>query len=224
MAKILIAEDELRLCQQLRDWLTFERYLVDVVHNGKDALQYLRTYLYDLIILDWMIPDITGVEVCRQFRAAGGTSPILMLTGKKQLLEKEEGLDSGADDYLTKPFEPRELSARVRALLRRQASFTGMTLNTRDLVVDPRSRRVTKGDQEIHLLPLEYALLEFLMRYPGEIFSAEALLDRVWTAESEASIDAVRTYIKTLRRKITGAEQSPIIRTIYGVGYRLDPE
>jgi two-component system, OmpR family, response regulator len=177
---------------------------------------------YDVIVLDWDLPGATGVEICTSFRAKGGNTPIIMLTGKSTLRDKEEGLDSGADDYLTKPFHIKELSARIRALLRRPLSVTGNTLKVGDITLCPISYKVTKAEQEVQLLPREFALLEFLMRHPGQVFGAEALLDRVWNSDSEASPDALRTCMKRLRKKIESPEGDSIIKTVHGVGYKLE--
>jgi len=146
----------------------------------------------------------------------------LMLTGKGTINDKEQGLDAGADDYLTKPFHLKELSARIRALLRRPVTFTGTTLKVGSLEIDPSSHRLTIEGREVNLLPKEYAILEFLMRHPNEVFSPDALLNRVWNSESEASTDTVYTYIKTLRKKVSPEAPSSIIKTVHGVGYKLE--
>ncbi|HEY9788243.1 MAG TPA: response regulator transcription factor, partial [Candidatus Obscuribacterales bacterium] len=146
----------------------------------------------------------------------------IMLTGRAKIDEKEEGLDSGADDYLTKPFSMRELNARVRALLRRPAAYSGNELKARDIVLEPESHRVTKQGREIKLLPKEFALLEFLLRNPGRVFSPEALLERVWESTSDASPDTVRIHVNRLRSKLDTKGEDSIIGTVHGVGYRLD--
>jgi len=222
MAKILVVEDEQDLSGPVRDWLGREHHLVEVVDNGPDALDRLRIYKYDVVILDLMLPGLSGMEVCRRFRSAGGTTPILMLTAKTTVEDKEAGLDAGADDYLTKPFHLKELSARVRALLRRPAPVSGNVLNVRSLVLDTSACRVTKDGHELHLLPKEFSLLEFLMRHPNQVFSADALLDRVWASDTSALPDTVRTHIKTLRKKIDDEDSPSFIRTIHGVGYKLE--
>lgn len=221
MAKILLVEDDVELTAMISEWLEFERYMVEVAHNGRDGSDRLRNCQYDVIILDWSLPDTTGIELCRGFRADHGTTPIIMLTGHGSISDKEAGLDSGADDYLTKPFNMKELSARIRALLRRSSSSPSNVLKVSDLIVDPTKYKVTKGGAEIQLLPREFALLEFFMRHPDEVFSADALLQRVWHSESEASSDALRTCIKRLRQKLDGDNDNSIIQTIPRVGYRL---
>lgn len=222
MAKILIVEDEPDLSEPVRAFLTHEHHLVEVVTDGLEALERLRFYKYDVIILDWMLPGMHGVEVCKSFRASGGTTPILMLTSRRQTNDKIAGLDAGADDYLTKPFDIQEISARVRALLRRPQAVHSNVLRARDIVLETSTFRVTRNGQDIQLLPKEFALLEFFMRHPNQVFSAEALLDRVWSSESEASPETIRTYIKRLRQKIDTKEQPSIISTVHGVGYKLD--
>lgn len=222
MAKILIVEDEPDLSEPVRAYLTHEHHLVEVVADGNEAMERLRFYKYDLIIMDWMLPGMQGVEVCKAFRAGGGTTPILMLTSRKQTQDKIAGLDAGADDYLTKPFDLQEISARVRALLRRPQQVNSNVLKARNLVLETSTFKVTRDETDIQLLPKEFALLEFFMRHPGQVFSAEALLDRVWSSESEASPETIRTYIKRLRQKIDTEGQPSILSTVHGVGYKLD--
>jgi two-component system, OmpR family, manganese sensing response regulator len=221
MSKILIVEDEIELAEQLRRSLAREQHLVEVVHDGQAALDYLRVSQYDLLVLDWMMPKMTGVEVCRWQRSRGDKTPILMLTARADIEDKESGLDAGADDYLTKPFHLRELMARVRALLRRGVSPTN-ELRVEDLVLDPTARSLHRGGTEIKLEPKEFNLLEFLMRHPNQAFKAEALVARVWEAESEISPDAIRVYIRGLRKKIDVDGKPSIIATVHGSGYRLD--
>ena len=166
---------------------------------------------------------MSGVDVLRNFRASGGTTPAIMLTGKQALDDKEEGLDAGADDYITKPFHPRELSARMRAVLRRPRDVSADVLKFGDLALDAKAGRVYKSGTEVSLQPREFSLLEFLMRHPHETFSAEALLDRVWSSESDASTDAVRVIVTRLRNKIDTQGQDSFIRTAHRVGYSFVP-
>jgi len=222
MAKILLVEDEPDFLMLISEWLKNEKHLVEAVENGEDALDRLRFYKYDCVILDWMLPALSGIEVCKMYRSTGGTTPILLLTAKKHVDEKEQGLDAGADDYLTKPFEMKELSARIRALLRRPQAFSGSILHVGNLMLEPNSFRVTRNGEDVALLPKEFALLEFLMRHPNQVFSAEALLDRVWSSDSEASPETIRTYIKRLRKKIDVDGQPSVLSTVHGVGYKLD--
>ncbi len=221
MAKIFVVEDDRELLSGLIDSLSSQGYSVESCSEGIEASEKLAYYKYDVIILDWQLPGKSGVELCHQFRRQGGLTPILMLTGRSQTADKEQGLDAGADDYLTKPFQMRELLARVRALLRRPITFTGTNFIVGDITLEVDTRRVCKDGHEIELLPLEYKLLEFLMRHCEQTFSAEALLERVWKSTSDASPDAVRTCIKTLRRKIANSDGSSILQTVYGVGYKV---
>ncbi len=222
MARVLLVEDDQDLVSRITKWLSLERYSVEAIGNGREALEILRESTYDFIILDWHMPELTGLEMCRYYRASGGTTPILMLTGKADIADKEAGLDAGADDYLTKPFHPRELCARLRALGRRPTARLGDELKIGGLVLDLNKYLLHRNGTEIDLLPLEFALLEFFMRNPGRVFGADVLLERVWPVNSEASPEAVRTCIKTLRRKIDIDGQPSLIKTVHGVGYKLE--
>ena len=221
MVKILLVEDDSDMAATINKWLTSEQHVVDAVHSGREGLERLELYQYDLIILDWQLPEISGLDVCKQFRARQGTTPIIMLTGRSTVADKTSGLDSGADDYLTKPFSMAELSARLRALLRRPPVSTSNVLRVGPLIIDPIKHTAIRDNIRLHLLPKEFALLEFLMRHPEEVFSVEALLQRVWHSESDATTDAIRTCIKRLRDKIDTDPENSIIETIPRVGYRL---
>jgi DNA-binding response OmpR family regulator len=223
MAKILYVEDDANLAENVVEWLTFEHHQVELVHSGREGLERIRLAKYDLVILDRNLPEVNGVEICRAHRSDGGTTPIIMLTGMNAITDKETGLDTGADDYLTKPFSVKELSARIRALLRRSSRSVSNLLKANDLELDPVKHSVTKNGMEIHLLPKEFSMLEFFMRHPGEVFSSEALLQRIWQTDSEATPDAVRTCLKRLRRKIDDSdnEERSAIQTVPRVGYKL---
>jgi len=223
MAKILLVEDDRELVEIVSDWLEGELHSVEHVYNGIDALERLKFYSYDLIVLDLGLPRLNGVDVCKHFRASGGILPVLMLTGKTELEQKEEGLDAGGDDYLCKPFHPRELSARIRALLRRPGPALPPLLKVGKIELQPGSLKVTKNGKELILLPKEYALLEFFMRNPGCVFNSEALLDRVWSSDSDCSPDTVKVHINRLRNKIDDAGSQSMIRTVFRQGYRLEP-
>jgi DNA-binding response OmpR family regulator len=222
MAKILIVEDELDLAGLVKNWLVRENHLVEQAENGLDALTQMEMSKYDVIILDLMLPGMTGMEVCRRYRQKAGRTPILMLTAKDGVEAKEAGLDAGADDYLTKPFHLKELAARVRALLRRGVTMPGNTLQLRDIVIETNECRVTKKGEEIHLLPKEYRLLEFFARHPNHVFSAEELLASVWESDTPALLDTVRGHIKRLRKKLDSPDQTSIISTVYGMGYKVE--
>jgi DNA-binding response OmpR family regulator len=222
MAKILVVEDEANVAAAIVDLLTFEHHMVEIANNGADALHLLKFSQFDLAILDWRLPVLDGLEVCKAYRARGGTIPILMLTGKTLGSEKALGLDSGADDYLTKPFEMGELAARTRALLRRPPTLTGNVLELNGLLLDRQNYKVTFNGEPIKLLPKEFDLLEFLMRHRDRVFSLDSLLLHVWASDADVSNDAVRQCIKRLRKKIEDAGCAPIIRSVYGVGYKLE--
>ncbi|HEY9681305.1 MAG TPA: response regulator transcription factor [Oculatellaceae cyanobacterium] len=224
MGKILVVEDEADLALLVRNWLEREKHLVEVTDNGADALSHLRVNKFDVVILDLMLPELSGMEVCRRYRQSKGKTPILMLTAKSSVEDKEAGLDAGADDYLTKPFNMKELAARVRALIRRASDQPNNMFTIRDIVIDADEFRVTKGGIEVHLLPKEFRLLEFLVRHPHQVFSADDLLASVWESDTSALLDTVRGHIKRLRKKLDTAGQPSIISTVYGIGYRLEPD
>lgn len=217
MAKILVVEDDPDTLDCIVKMLSFEHHAVETCLDGDAGWHMVRTYDFDLLILDWEIPEKSGVQICRDFRSLGGRTPILMLTGKVRITDKEEGLDSGADDYLTKPFDLRELAARVRALLRRPVAGTDNILQVADIVLDPIKYHVTKGGTAISLLPKEFQLLEYFMRHGNEVISPQSLLNHVWPSESDATVDALRTNIKRLRKKID--PEGERICTVHGVGY-----
>lgn len=225
MAKILIVEDDDDFAMTLVDGLSLERHTVERAATGIEGSEFLQAAEYDVIVLDWNLPGRSGIDVLKQFRSSGGTTPVLMLTGKGAIQDKEQGLDTGADDYLTKPFDMRELVARVRALLRRREVVASNTLQARDIVLDPVKHRVTKAGASVHLLPRDFALLEFFMRHPDEVFPAETLLARVWQFESEASLEGLRAAIRRIRKAVDGDADlsNSIIENISRVGYRLRP-
>lgn len=224
MAKIFLIEDDPEISENVKDWLqACENHIVEVSGDGHDGLEHLRFYQYDLIILDWDLPKVTGLEICNTFRSRGGNTPILFLTGKRELINKEAGFDAGADDYLTKPFNVRELAARVRALLRRPPSvMKGAVLQCRHVLLDPNAASVTASGTEVKVNAKEYALLEFFMRHPGQLFTAEALLDRVWKSDSDSTTEAITTVVKRLRKKLDVEGKQSIITTVHGLGYRLE--
>jgi DNA-binding response OmpR family regulator len=223
MAKLLLVEDEKETADSIRDWLVGEKHVVEIVDSGSEALDRLKLYSYDVVILDLRLPGVDGLGVCRQFRDRGGSTPILILTGTEVNPEaKGIGLDTGADDYMVKPFHPQELSARIRALLRRPKGAVGIVLKAGDLVLEPDKRRCSKIGKEIHLEPREFALLHFFMRHPNQVFSSETLLNRVWASDSYSSPETVKTHIANLRRKIDSGGHRSYIRTIHRVGYTFE--
>ena len=224
MANILFVDDDENLVESVTKYLRHESISVDAVHLGADALHMLKMNQYDVVILDRDLPDIEGLEVCRSYRAIGGQAPILMLTGKGSISDKEEGLTGGADDYLTKPFHPRELVARLKALMRRPRIMQAPVLESGGIKLDSSSKTVTKDGEPVHLTPIEFSLLEFFMKNPRQLFSADVLLHRVWGDADDGSIDNIYTTIRRLRKKLGAQKHTSIIRTVHGVGYGLEPE
>lgn len=222
MAKILLVDDDKELLETVQLLLSGERHTVETAATGEQGLELMRFSHYDLVILDWSLPDTTGVDICKRFRSAGGSAPILMLTGKASVLDKESGLDAGADDYLTKPFHVKELTARIRALLRRPAGMTSETLSAGAISLEPGTFKATVAGRQVQLHPKEFALLEFFVKYADRYFTAETLIDRIWPSDSEISTDAVRQLIKRLRSKIDTDGEPSRIRTTQGLGYKLD--
>jgi OmpR-family two-component system manganese-sensing response regulator len=224
MSKILVVEDEPDIANQLQKSLQREQHLVEVASDGKAAIDLLSVSKYDLIVLDWMMPKQSGIEVCQWHRSRGDKTPILMLTAKGELEDKERGLDSGADDYLTKPFHLREFLARVRALLRRGSTAATNVLTAGKVTLDTVARKVSREGKEIKLEPKEFNLLEFLMRHPNQVFNVETLVVRVWESDTLVSADAVRVYIRNLRKKLDVDGEASIISTVHGSGYRVDAD
>jgi len=222
MPKILLVEDERELSKVIQEWLSEELHVIEAVYDGQHALDMLASNRFDLIILDLMLPSVSGFEVCRAYRSSGGDAPIIMLTAKKALATKEAGLDSGADDYLTKPFKLRELSARVRALLRRPRTVLPAVLTVGDVQLDTTSRKVTKAGKDVHLLTKEFALLQLLMRNAGQVITVDSIIDGAWSNDSEVSPDTIRSYIRSLRKKVDYEENGAIIQNVHGVGYKIE--
>ena len=215
--RLLVVEDETRLAAALRRGLSAEGFAVDVAATGPAGLDAARHGEYDAMILDVMLPGLSGYEVVRRLRAEQRWLPVLMLSAKDGEYDQADGLDCGADDYLTKPFSYVVLLARLRALLRRGAPRRPAVLTVGDLRLDPARRRVTRADVEVVLTSREYALLDYLMRRPGEVVSKTELLDHVWDAAVDTAPNAVEVYVGYLRRKI-GRER---LETVRGAGYRL---
>ncbi len=224
MSRILFADDDPTLTEALTQWLnaqTFTTY-IDVCSNGDDAWNYLRSSMYDLVILDWEMPGLQGVEIIQRYRNSGGLTPILMLTGKESVEDKEAGLDAGADDYLTKPFNLRELAARLRALLRRPAQIAGDCLSFRHIVLDRAKRQATANGTIVPLQPMEFEVLEFFLLHPHDVFTIESLLARLWDNAGDISTQALYSAIKRLRKKLDMEGQASIFQNIYGKGYALN--
>lgn len=219
--RILIVDDEPRLTDVLYKSLKEEGYSVDVAKNGLDGYEYAKTGIYDVIILDIMLPDMNGIEILKNLRNKGINTPILMLTAKDATEDKVNGLDSGADDYLTKPFELSELLARVRALLRRTTENKSTTLRVGDLELNTLTHQVKRGDKEITLTSKEYAILEYLMRNANRVLSRSQIADHVWDYEFDGLSNIIDVYIRYLRKKIDDDFPVKLIHTIRGSGYCL---
>jgi DNA-binding response OmpR family regulator len=223
MAKILLVEDDSSLADIVKGWLSRERHQCDHVIDGGDGLSMLKLYHYDLVILDWELPTLSGVEVLSQYRSSGGATPVLMLTGRSNIEDKVAGFDQGADDYLTKPFHGRELSARVDAILRRPTQLVQNSLVVGDYEFDRHLGAVKCKGRSVQLVPRESALIEFLMQHPDQFFSVETLLNRIWPSESEATKLALFTCVKRLRQKLAVENADHIIRNERGRGYGFFP-
>ena len=222
--RVLVVEDEVKMAALLQRGLREEGYAVDVASDGREALWLATENGYDAIVLDVMLPDVDGFEVCRRLREAGRWSPVLMLTARDGVSDRVAGLDAGADDYLTKPFSFAELLARLRALVRRGAPERPATLQVGDLVLDPATRRVVRDGTPVDLTPREFALLEFLMRHPGEVLSRTRLIEHVWDFAFEGDSNVVDVYVRYLREKVDRPFGRDSIETVRGAGYRLREE
>ena len=221
--RILIVEDEVRLAATLQDLLELNGYTADICHDGESGLDNAQTGIYDLVILDVMLPKKDGFSVLSQLRQSGSTTPVLMLTARSELSDRVEGLDRGADYYLTKPFDPRELLACLRALIRRQPELrTADTLEFGDLTLDKNSVTLSCGDRNVRLSRKEFDMCELLMRNRQVVLTKETLLLKLWGYESDAEDNNVEVYISFLRKKFTHLHSQVRIKTIRMVGYCLE--
>jgi two-component system OmpR family response regulator len=223
MMRVLIVEDELRMAGLIHRGLVNEGLVADVAANGEDALWMARAHEYDAIVLDIMLPDFDGFETCRRLRGAGVWAPVLMLTARDAVADRVAGLDSGADDYLVKPFAFAELLARLRALVRRSESERPTVLEVGDLRLDPASRLVTRGDVEVTLSAKEFALLETFMRRPGEVLTRFHLLEHAWDLAYDNRSNVIDVFVRRLRAKIDEPFGCKSLETVRGAGYKLRP-
>ncbi|MCM8775519.1 MAG: response regulator transcription factor [Candidatus Omnitrophica bacterium] len=220
--RILIIEDEKKMASFIERGLKEEGYVVDTAYDGETGWEYATTNTYDVIILDWMLPKMSGLAVCSKLRQAGLTVPILILTARDGVDDKIQGLDQGADDYLTKPFSFNELLARIRALLRRSPGFAEeRVLKAGDLRLDLISRQAHIGSQIITLSQKEFSLLEYLMRHTGEVVSRSQIAEHVWDLHFDPMTNTIDVFINFLRKKIDTDRRTSRIETVRGVGYRL---
>jgi DNA-binding response OmpR family regulator len=219
--RVLVVEDERRLAAAVRRGLSAEGFAVDIAYDGEDGLHSAREGDYDAVVLDLMLPKISGYRVCQQLRAEKNWVPILILSAKDGEYDQADGLDLGADDYLTKPFSYIVLAARLRALLRRGAVPRPAELLAGDLTLDPASRRVRRGQTEIALTAREFSLLEYLIRRAGQVVSKTQLLEHVWDSYDSVDLNVVEVYAGYLRRKIDTPFGRQALQTVRGAGYRL---
>lgn len=221
--RLLLAEDERALSNALVVILKHNNYSVDAVYNGQDAIDYLETDLYDCAILDVMMPKVDGFTVLKTLRSKGKTLPVLLLTAKNEIEDKLTGFDSGADDYLTKSFNTKELLARIRALCRRQSeNFAADKLEFGDLTLDGKTFELSSKSNKLQLTSKEFQIMELLMRNATQIISAEQFMEKIWGYESEAEISVVWTYISYLRKKIASLSSNVIVKAVRNIGYKLE--
>jgi len=219
--RILIVEDDCRIAEPIADDLRLQQHIVDVTSDGASGLEHALTGSYDLLLLDMMLPDIDGLDICRRVRDAGNHTMILAITARDAVEDKVATLDAGADDYIVKPFDLAELSARVRAVSRRPHEAKPVMLERGALTLDPKGARVTVGGRLVPLTRTEHAILETLMRNAQQIFTSAMLLDKVAAFDADTSPASIKTHIGNLRRKLRDAGYEDPIQTVYGLGYRL---
>jgi two-component system, OmpR family, response regulator MprA len=216
--RILIIEDDPAILKVLQRGLAYEGYAVDIATDGRTGLNLAHDHHPDLVILDWMLPGMDGLEVCRRLRLQGGL-PILMLTAKDTIQDRVQGLDAGADDYIVKPFNLDELTARMRALLRRTQTERNQVYQFADLTMDTSSRQVTRGKRLVSLTAKEYELLELFLRHPRQVLTREVIFDRVWGYDFGGESNVLEVYIRYLRQKLEAEDEQRLIHTIRSVGY-----
>lgn len=221
--RVLIVEDEMKMARVLRRGLEQEGYAVDIASNGTDGLHMATEQDYDAVLLDVMLPGIDGVDVCRGMRERSRWAPVLMLTARDAVGDRVRGLDSGADDYLVKPFSFEELLARLRSLVRRGAKERPATLVSGPLLLDPATRRVERDGRQVALTPKEHALLEYFMRNAGQVVTRTKILEHVWDYNYDGGSNVVDVYVKYLRKKLDTPYGTQLIKTVRGAGYLLDP-
>jgi DNA-binding response OmpR family regulator len=220
--RLLLAEDEKELSDALVTVLKHNNYSVDAVYNGQDALDYLAADNYDGAILDIMMPKMDGISVLKKVRADGNHIPILLLTARSEIDDRVNGLDSGADDYLTKPFSMKELLARIRAMTRRQAETTDSILRFGDIRLNRSTYQLSTEKGELRLANKEYQMLEMLLTNPGQVISVDQFMDRIWGYDSEAELNVVWVYISYLRKKLASLDAHVQIRATRGLGYSIE--
>lgn len=223
--KILIAEDDRRLGKLIMKMLKKEQFTADWVEDGRSALDQVLTENYDVLILDWMLPEMDGIQVSQTLRKEGYNGAILMLTARGALEDRVNGLDAGADDYMMKPFAFEELFARIRSLSRRNYFHVETnTLRTHDLVIDTANHLIKKNDEPVYLTPREFQLLVYLVRNSGQVLTKESIIERVWETDSDVTFNTLEAYIKLLRKKLGQSKRDSYVKTVRGVGYTWVPD
>jgi DNA-binding response OmpR family regulator len=219
--RVLLVEDELPIADFIARGLTENGYSVDIAHDGEEAVAWPSVADFDIIILDVMLPVRDGIEVCRLFRAQGVRTPVLMLTARDAVEDRVLGLDSGADDYLVKPFAFAELLARLRALSRREPVLLGNELRVGYLIMDTATRTVSRAGKRLDLTSKEFALLEYLMRHPDQVLTRTVIAEHVWNYDFDNATNVIDVHVKNLRKKVDGPFDVSLIQTVRGVGYRI---
>ena len=222
MMRILFAEDDRDISKAVQTLLTRSGYSVDAVYNGQDAIDYIEQGDYDGVILDWMMPGLSGIKVLAQMRSNGITTPVLMLTARDAIEDRVEGLDTGADDYLPKPFAASELLARIRAMLRRKEDFKHDVIKFADIELDRSAMTVRCNEKSVSLTNKAFQLMEMLVEHPGAVLSISQIMERIWGWDSDAEVNVVWVNISTLRKKLTEIGAHLKIKAIRGVGYSLE--
>ncbi|MBR4760691.1 MAG: response regulator transcription factor [Lachnospiraceae bacterium] len=220
--RILIAEDEVATAKAIKVLLEKAKYSVDIVHTGTDAWDYIQAGSYEVIVLDIMMPGMSGLEVLSHIRKAQMKTPVLMLTAKAEIEDRIAGLEAGADDYLPKPFATGELIARIRALGRRSENYSDSVMKAGNLTLDANRYEVRAGDKSVSLTNKEYQLLELFVQHPGYVFSTDHLMEKIWGTETDSGIDVVWTHIGFVRKKLRSIDADVEIKTIRGAGYALE--
>jgi len=218
---ILIIEDDKKIANYSKEGFEEENFTVDIAYNGEDGLSAIKTNTYDAIILDWMLPGIDGIEVCKHIRELGLTTPVIMLTAKVFVEDKVNGLNSGADDYMSKPFYFEELLARVNALIRRTTYEANPNIKMADLIVDFHKREVTRAGEKIDLTPKEYSILELLVKHRGQTVKIKTIVDELWK-DDDISSNVLNVYMHHLRHKIDSPHNIKLIKTVRKLGYKID--
>lgn len=219
--RILLVEDEMKLAHAMKRALELQKYAIDVVYNGKEGLDLAVGENFNLIVLDIMLPEMDGIEICKKIRAAGIHTPVMMLTAKGQISDKVTGLDVGADDYMVKPFSFEELFARIRALVRRPAQANDPILGIKDLTLDPKTFTVKRKDKIIELSTKEFSLLEYLLRNKNAVLNKDQIISHVWNYDSDILPSTIEVHVKHLRDKIDVKGEESLIHTIRGRGYTI---